>query len=150
MFKFQSLASLITLGLLLGFSHVMAKAACPVPVLGAVEKAYPGSTVSSCMKEKEKDAVQYEVKFETKSEQKLEIDVSPEGSIKLVEGSVVLDSVPKAVISAFKAKYPKAQIKASEKQTKAEGTVTYELAFKDQGKKHEATFKEDGTFVELE
>ncbi len=53
--------------------------------------------------------------------------------------------------AAFEAKYPKTKASKAEKQTKADGTVTYEIAFKDaKGKKHEATFKEDGTFVEEE
>jgi len=55
------------------------------------------------------------------------------------------------VTAAFEAKYPKTKASKAEKQTKADGTVTYEIAFKDaKGKKHEATFKEDGTFVEEE
>ncbi len=150
MIRFKSPIPLITLGLFLGFSQTMAKAACPEAVLGAVEKAYTGPKVFSCLKEKEKGVVQFEVKLKTKSGNKLEIDVSPEGSIKLVEESVALDSIPQPVLSAFNAKYSKVRIKACVRQTKAEGSLTYEIAFKNRGKNHEVTLKEDGTYVEVE
>lgn len=146
MLKLSSVLPLASFGL--AFTQPNAK--CPATVLAAVEKAYPESKVSSCMREKEKGQYQYEVKLETKDEKNLEIDASPEGSILLVEENVALDSVPKAVISAFEAKYPKTQANRSEKQTKAGGAVTYELAFKYKGKGHEATFSKDGTFIEVE
>ena len=77
----------------------------------------------------------------------MEIDASPDGRLLLIEENVPLDSVPKAVILAFEAKYPKAQANRSVKQTKPGGPITYELAFKDKGKKHEVTFAKDGTLV---
>jgi hypothetical protein len=129
----------------------VAKTDCPSPVKDAVKKAYPSSKVTACKEEKEKGKTQYEVKIETKEAKKLELDVSPEGSVLLTEQEIAPGSVPKAVLAAFDAKYPKTKAAKAEKQTKADGTITYELAFKDaKGKKHEATFKEDGTFVEEE
>jgi hypothetical protein len=129
----------------------VAKTDCPPPVKNAAQKAYPSSKVTACKQENEKGKVQYEVKLETKEAKKLELDVSPEGSVLLTEEKIATASVPKGVLAAFDAKYPKTKAATAEKQTKADGTVTYELAFKDaKGKKHEATFKEDGTFVEEE
>jgi hypothetical protein len=129
----------------------VAKTDCPSPVKDAVKKAYPSSKVTACKEEKEKGKVQYEVKLETKEAKKLELDVSPEGSVLLTEEAIATGSVPKGVLAAFDAKYPKMKAAKADKQTKADGTVTYEIAFKDaKGKKHEATFKEDGTFVEEE
>jgi hypothetical protein len=135
----------------LAVAKTAAKTDCPSAVKGAVEKAYPNSKVTGCKQENEKGKVQYEVKLKTKEEQALELDVSPEGSVLLTEQVVAESSVPQAVMTAFGAKYPKMKAARAEKQTKADGAVTYEIAFKDaKGKKHEATFKEDGTFVEQE
>ncbi len=140
-----ALATLMAPGL------AVAKPGCPPPVKDAAQKAYPSSKVTACKEEKEKGKVQYEVKLETKKAKKLELDISPEGAVLLTEEEVATGSVPKAVTAAFEAKYPKTKASKAEKQTKADGSVTYEVAFKDaKGKRHEATFKEDGTFVEEE
>ena len=129
----------------------VAQPACPSAVKDAAQKAYPNSRMTACKQEKEKGKVQYEVKLMTKEEKKLELDISPEGSILLTEESVATGAVPKGVIAAFNAKYPRMEAASADKQTKPDGTVAYEIAFRDaKGKKHEATFKEDGTFVEEE
>ena len=107
--------------------------------------------MTACKEEKAKGKVQYEVKLETKEASKLELDISPEGAVLQTEEPAALDLVPKAVTAAFAAKYPKMKATRAAKQTKADGAITYELAFRDaQGKGHEATFKDDGTFVEEE
>ena len=141
----------LALAMLIAPGLAVAKSGCPSAVKDAAQKAYPSSKVTACKEEKEKGKVQYEVKLETKERKKLELDVSPEGSVLLTEEEVATGSVPKAVTAAFEAKYPKTRASKAEKQTKADGTITYEIAFKDaKGKRHEATFKEDGTFVEEE
>jgi uncharacterized membrane protein YkoI len=127
-----------------------AKSNCPAAVTAAVAKAYPDARTSSCKEEKEEGKTQYEVKIDTKDARKLELDVSPDGSILQTEEKVGVDTLPKAVQAAFEAKYPKVKGSKADKQTKADGKVTYELAFEDKGKKHEATFADDGTFVEEE
>jgi uncharacterized membrane protein YkoI len=103
--------------------------------------------MSSCKEEKEDGKVQYEVKLKTAEGKKLSLDVAPEGAILLTEEKVAVASVPPAVSAAFAARYPKATAKAAEKQTKPDGKVSYELAFKAGGKKKEATFDENGTFA---
>lgn len=128
-----------------------AQPACPSAVKDAAQKAYPNSRMTACKQEKEKGKVQYEVKLMTREERKLELDISPAGSILLTEEAVTTGAVPKGVIAAFNAKYPRMKAASADKQTRPDGTVTYEIAFRDaKGKKHEATFKEDGTFVEEE
>jgi hypothetical protein len=145
-----ALAMLIAPGLAAA-KTAAAKTDCPSVVKDAAEKAYPSSKTTGCKQENEKGKVQYEVKLVTKEAKKLELDISPEGSVLLTEEVVAMDSVPKGVMSAFDTKYPKMKAARAEKQTKADGTVTYEIAWKDaKGKKHEATFKEDGSFVEEE
>ncbi|HVT59814.1 MAG TPA: PepSY-like domain-containing protein [Thermoanaerobaculia bacterium] len=133
-----------------GFA-LAATAACPAAVKDAALKAYPSAKVTACKEEKEKGKVQYEVKLETKEAKKLELDISPEGTLLLTEEPAALASLPTAVTAAFAAKYPKMKAASADKQTKPDGTVTYEMAWKDaKGKRHEATFKDDGTFVEEE
>src|SRR5260370_26579681 len=125
--------------------------ACPAAVKNAALKAYPAAKVTSCKEEKEKGKVQYEVKLETKDAKQLELDISPEGAVLLTEEPAALDSVPKAVTAAFAARYPKMKATRAAKQTRPDGTITYELAWRDaKGKRHEATFKDDGAFVEEE
>lgn len=130
-------------------SGAVAKPSCPDSVADAVAKAHPGARVLSCRKETENGQPQYEVKL--KSERgRLELDVSPAGAIIQTEEKVPLSSVPASVLSAFAARYPKAKPTRAEKQTKADGKVTYELAFRRAGKRLEVTFDEAGKFVELE
>lgn len=131
-------------------SLVSAASECPPAVKAAAMKAHPDATVSACKEETEHGKTQYEVKLTGKAGQKLELDVAPDGSILLTEEYVDLNSVPPTVISAFHGKYAGATPTRAEKQTTADGKVSYELAFSAGGKKKEATFTSDGTFVEEE
>lgn len=131
-------------------SPALAQAACPGPVTDAVAKAYPGGKTRSCRKEKENGQTQYEVKLTGSDGKALELDVSPEGKILLTEETVAVDTVPKAVQDGFHAKYAGKTFTRAEKQTTASGEVTWELAFSDGAKRHESTFKDDGSFVEEE
>jgi hypothetical protein len=65
------------------------------------------------------------------------------------EEKVPLDKIPKAVMDALKAKFPKAKI---DKCTKAkEGdAVVYDIEFKEGDRKCEADIKEDGTYINYE
>jgi len=144
-------ACILALALLMTPGLAVAKPACPPAVTDAAQKAYPSSKVTACKQEKDKGKIQYEVKLETKEAKKLELDISPEGSILLTEEVIAVSSTPQAVLKAFAAKYPQAKAASVDKQTHPDGTVTYEVAWKDaKGKHHEATFKDDGTFVEEE
>jgi hypothetical protein len=130
---------------------VAATAACPAVVKAAALKAYPAAKITACKQEKAKGKVQYEVKLETTEAKKLELDISPEGALLLTEEAAPLDTLPAAVSAAFAARYTKMKAAKADKQTRPDGTITYELAWKDaKGKRHEATFKDDGTFVEEE
>ncbi len=127
-----------------------AKPSCPTAITTSAESAYPGSKVSSCKKEKEDGKIQYQVDLKTKDSRKLDIDMDTTGTILLTEEIVPNDSVSQEAQTAFAAKYPKSKITKAERQTKADGAVTYELSFKEKGKKKEATFQQNGTFVEIE
>lgn len=127
-----------------------AKGSCPTSVKDAVTKAHAGSQISSCKQEKADGKVQYEVKLKTSDGRKLEIDVAPEGAILLTEEKIPVASLPAAVSAAFAARYPKSKATAAESQTKPDGKVNYELGFKADTKKKEATFDQNGGFVSEE
>jgi hypothetical protein len=121
-------------------------APCPASVKTAIDKAFPKSTSMICKAEK----ARFEVKLTKADGNKVEVDVSADGKILQIEEKIALDKVPAAVMKAFAAKYPKAKVDAAEKQTPATGPASYELAFAtDKGRK-EATFSEDGKFIEEE
>jgi hypothetical protein len=123
---------------------------CPAPVTKTVEKAFPKGKIESCKKETEHGKEQYEVKVARADGTKAEAEVAPDGTLIKTEEKIAIDKVPAAVTKAFAAKYPKAKIDAAEKQVAASGAVTYELAFKVDGKTKEATFAADGKFIEEE
>ena len=128
----------------------LAAADCPQAVTAAVQKAHPGATVQSCKKEQENGKAQFEVKVAAQTGKGMEIEVSPDGTIILTEQPIEISEVPSAVVDAFAAKYGSAKLTKAEMQTAADGKVAYELAFTAGGKKKEATFGSDGTFVEEE
>ena len=134
--------ALIVILLATSFAH----ADCPAAVKAAVDKAFPKATISVCKAAKEHGRDQFEVKAAKADGKTVEIDVTPDGKILQVEEKIPVDQVPAAVKKAFEAKYPKTKIDRAEKQTPASGAPSYELAF---GNK-EATFTEDGKFVEEE
>jgi hypothetical protein len=65
------------------------------------------------------------------------------------EFSIISDDVPQAVLSTFKNKYPNASNAVWEVE-KSEGRLIYEAEFKLDGKRKEAEFKPDGTFLKEE
>ena len=60
-----------------------------------------------------------------------------------------LDKVPKAVMDALKAKFPRAKIDKWTKETE-DGKVIYDIEFKQDGRKAEADLAEDGTIQNFE
>src|SRR5262249_26521050 len=88
---------------------------CPTAVSGAVGKAFPRATITSCKAEHEHGKDSYEVKVTKASGEKIEVDVAPDGAILQVEESIALDAVPDAVKKAFAARYPKARPTGADK-----------------------------------
>jgi len=60
-----------------------------------------------------------------------------------------LDEIPKKVMDALKARFPKAEIHKWTKE-KEGADVVYDIEFKENGRKCEADIKEDGTYVNYE
>jgi hypothetical protein len=123
---------------------------CPQPVTDAISRRLPGSTIAACKAAHDHGHDLFEVKVTKADHATLEIDVAPDGAILQIEEPVTLDQIPAAVMKAFAAKYPKAKVTGAEKQTPTEGAVCYELAFATAHGRKEATFTQDGTFVEEE
>ena len=123
-----------------------ADTACPTAVTEAAKKAFPDATLTKCIPEKSS----FEVKMKKKDRSMVELDISAKGEIEQIEEIVPVASVPAAVAKAFATRYPKAKMLKAERQTKADKSTSFEVAFKKGKAQKEATFKEDGTFVEEE
>ena len=120
--------------------------ACPKSLSDAAIKAFPGAKVTKCREGKDHSVVHLEKKDGTKAE----LELSPKGDIQETEEEVAVTTVPAAVTKAFAARYPKLKATKAEKNTKADKSVSYELAAGEKDSKTEASFKDDGTFLEEE
>lgn len=65
------------------------------------------------------------------------------------EEKIDLKDVPRAVLDAVKAKFPKGEIKSAEKEDE-DGKTTYEVAVKADGHAIDVALKADGTILEIE
>src|SRR5258706_3585284 len=117
---------------------------CPPNVTEAALHAHAGAVANECKQETEDGKLLYEVKVTLKDGKRLELEVDPDGTILLTEERIELAAVPPAVMTAFAAKFPGAKATAAEKQTAANGNVTYELAFGAGATQKETTFTADG------
>src|SRR5512135_2406355 len=131
--------------LILAVLATPAFATCPKAVTDGVAKAFPKAKVDTCRPEHEDGKDIFEAKITRADGTKAAVDVAPDGAILQLEEKIAVDALPDAVKKAFAARYPKAKAERAEKQT-AGKAVTYEVAFG----KTEATFTEDGKFVEEE
>lgn len=132
--------------LLLSAPIASADTACPAAITDAAKQAVPGASLVKCVAKKS----HFEAKMQKPDKSIVEVELSATGEIEEIEEVIATSAIPEVVAKAFAVKYPKTSILKAEKQTKADKSVTYELAFKtDKGLK-EATFKADGTFVEEE
>jgi hypothetical protein len=107
---------------------VAAKVALPAAVEAAFKKAYPNATIKHVSKETEKGQVQYEVES-MDGTQARDLVYRADGTLVLYEELIPESAVPAAVVSAVKAKYPKATFSRCEKLFK-DGTMNYELGLK--------------------
>jgi hypothetical protein len=139
-----------TLVLLLSVSPALADApACPAAVSAGVRKAFPTATIAGCKAERDHDKDFFEVKLTRAGGDRIEVDVAADGTILQIEEPIAVDALPDPVKKAFAAKYPRAKPSSASKQTVGK-QVHYEIAFRtDRGRK-EATFGADGSFLEEE
>src|SRR5262245_31301565 len=71
------------------------------------------------------------------------------GELRAKEEPVPQDKIPKAVMDALLAKFPKARIDKCVKEDQGDDVV-YDIEFKQEGRKCEADIKEDGTYINYE
>jgi len=66
------------------------------------------------------------------------------------EQKVPLRDVPRAVLDAVRAKFPKAELKGATKETGEDDEVTYEISLVNQGKKVTVSVDREGKIEEIE
>jgi hypothetical protein len=128
----------------------VALTAVPTPVSKAFASRYPKLKVTKAAKITKTKTVTYELAAEVSKDNKTEATFKEDGSFVEDEAVVDASTLPATVSKAFAAKYPKAKATRVEKQTHADKTVTFEVAFEGDKGRVEATFKDDGSFVEEE
>ncbi len=119
----------------------------PVAVAKAINAKYPKAKMVSAEAGDEDGKKQFEVEIKD-GEQDLEITVSPDGKILVVERVVPVKDLPKVVEDALEAKYPKATIKKVEEVSKEDKVASYEITIVTADKKEvEAEFDVQGKFI---
>jgi uncharacterized membrane protein YkoI len=120
----RALLSLVTLGLLWSFlatvradEEKVALDKVPKAVLDAVKGRFPDAKISGASREKEGDKTVYEITIKNKG-QNIDVTLTPEGKIVLLEKEIAAKDLPKAVKMALDAKYPKAKFKLIEEVVK--------------------------------
>jgi hypothetical protein len=85
----------------------------PAPVTAAVKKRFPKAELVGASKESEDGKTHYEVTVKDGGK-KIDVTLTPEGVITLLEKEIGVEALPKPVAEAMKAKYPKATVKVAE------------------------------------
>jgi len=91
----------------------------PKAVLETVKARFKGADLTGATKEKEGDKTVYEVTIKF-NEHKIDVTVTPEGDLVLIEKQIAAKDLPKAVAKALEEKYPKATYKIVEEIIKVE------------------------------
>jgi uncharacterized membrane protein YkoI len=102
----------------------------PKPVLQAVKDRFKDAEVKGASKEKEDGKTVYEVTIRLKG-QNIDVTVTPEGDIVLIEKEIAAGDLPRAAARALEERYPKATYKIVEEiikvEKKAEKLAYYEV-----------------------
>src|SRR5262245_22868924 len=80
----------------------------PKAVLDAVKAKFPGAELTDASKESEDGKTVYEVTVKNKG-QNIDVTLSADGTIRLMEKTIAAKDLPKKVTTAVEAKYPKAK-----------------------------------------
>lgn len=122
----------------------------PKAVLAAAKKRFPKAEAKEASKEVADGKTVYEVTFKENGKN-IDVSLTPEGTITMIEKEVAFKDLPKAVAATFDKKYPKATYGIIEEVTTVAGgkeTVEYfeaHLTTADK-KKLEAEVLADGKF----
>ncbi len=116
----------------------------PAAVEAAFKKVYPNATIKNVSAEKEGGTLQYEIESVDGTTGR-DLVYLADGTLVVAEETIEMAAVPAPVLTALKARFPKATVTKYEKLTK--GTViSYEMALKGAAVK-EAEIAPDGTFI---
>jgi hypothetical protein len=105
-----------------------AKVVLPAAIDAAFKKAYPAATIKHVSKEKEGGKEVYEVESVDNGLAR-DLVYMPDGTVVSYEEQIAEASLPPAVASALKARYPKATYTRIEKLFE-KNTMSYEIALK--------------------
>jgi hypothetical protein len=125
-----------------------AKVTLPAAIDAAFKKAYPNATIKDVSKEGGEGAEKGKTVYEVESIDNgmaRDLIYRADGTVVEYEEAVTEANVPSAVVSAIKAKYPKATLGKCEKLFK-NGTTNYEIALKG-AKVSSVTLTPDGKWV---
>lgn len=93
----------------------------PKAVSEAVQKRFPKAELVEAAKETSKDGDKEKVEYEVTVKDggtKIDVMLTPDGKITLIEKEIAAKELPKAVTEALDGKYPKATLKVVEEVTK--------------------------------
>ncbi len=125
----------------------------PKAVTDAVKKRFPKAELVEAVKETEKDKVEYEVTIKD-GDTKIDVMLTPEGVITLIEKTIAAKDLPKAVTKTLDEKYPKAKYLVVEEVIKVkdgkEALDFYEVLLEVEKKKIEVKLTADGKITETE
>lgn len=88
----------------------------PKAVSDAVKKRFPKATPTEAAKETDGDKTEYEVTLQ-EGKTKTDVMLTPAGAITLIEKSIAVADLPKAVAATLAADYPKGVLKTAEEVT---------------------------------
>lgn len=114
---------LYTVALLIGVSVTQADEVkvelkdLPKAVLETVMKRFPKAELIEAAKETDGTKVEFEVTLKV-GETKYDVMLTPDGKITLIEKTIALKDLPKAVAEAVEKAYPKATLTLAEEMTK--------------------------------
>jgi uncharacterized membrane protein YkoI len=91
----------------------------PRPILDAVKARFEGAEVTGAGKETEDGKPVFEITIKHKG-QNIDVTLSPEGEILVIEKEIAASDLPRAVSRAMEEKYPKATYKIVEQIVKVE------------------------------
>lgn len=94
----------------------------PRPILDAVKARFKDAQVTEAAKETEDGKTVFEVTIKLKG-QNIDVTLTPEGEIMMIEKEIAARDLPRAVAKALEDKYPKATYKIVEEINKVEKKV---------------------------
>lgn len=158
-----SLAAAMLIGLpsvpdALAKDEVLKEADVPAPVMAAFKKKYPSARADKFEREAgkgtEKGKTIYEIKFRD-GKKKLEVELTPEGTIVAEEEVITKKDLPEAVRKSFaESEYGKAQwkLKQIEKKTQIEGkqATVFEIEVMAKGEVMELSYDDAGKLLSVE